>query len=365
MEGHRSRTALADRAARRFPLVPRPRPSCPPIQTRVRQITDRSAHTESAAAALNLAALAASDTGMGDLARELCLRQARIHAPVTSADVDTAKLALQPLINLARLRIRAGRGDVAYALLEHLFTAAKDRSTAVVETVEINFETLTARRIDREEIARWLWTVLLSDGTRALATAGRWREAHEHARRHRAIGDRLLDGRQIAILAHSADGDHDGALTLLTESEAPETWESAVTAVLEVLCLQRAGRRSPSAVAKMADAFCSLPEWDEEVFATRLGLCVAEMAVEESGRARAVAALTERATATEDAYVAQDLLKHPDNRERLPTAVVERLERLVHRAALGVGRLPEDLHAELMRAVCESEKHLYEKAALA
>jgi hypothetical protein len=64
-----------------------------------------------AAEACNLAALIASDCGMPGLARDLCWRQYGVFAQARIRDETTAKLALQPLINLARLHIRDGDGD--------------------------------------------------------------------------------------------------------------------------------------------------------------------------------------------------------------------------------------------------------------
>ncbi|MET9869037.1 hypothetical protein ABZZ16_23195, partial [Streptomyces sp. NPDC006386] len=70
--------------ARRFPLVARPRPACPPLADRVREITDLAAAAKrdntvnSATVALNKAALIASDCGMPDLARALCWRHAEV-----------------------------------------------------------------------------------------------------------------------------------------------------------------------------------------------------------------------------------------------------------------------------------------------
>ncbi|MGH3903080.1 MAG: hypothetical protein ACRDTE_02600, partial [Pseudonocardiaceae bacterium] len=42
-------------------------------------------------------------------------------------------------------------------------------------------------------VIRWLWSALLSDGTRALTRAGRWAQALQHAQQHKGIGQRLLD----------------------------------------------------------------------------------------------------------------------------------------------------------------------------
>jgi hypothetical protein len=66
-----------------------------------------------------------------------------------------------------------------------------------------------------------VWTVALAEGIRALARAGRWDDALAHAHRHRGIGATLLDGRQIAVIAHSLRGDHTDAGTLLTDPSTP------------------------------------------------------------------------------------------------------------------------------------------------
>ena len=121
---------------------------------------------------------------------------------VRPLDAVTAKLALQPLINLGRLLIRDGDGTAAYHLLEALFQATKSRRDTVIDGRKIRLADLVSRDDDHREIVQWMWSVLLADGTRALTRAGRWAEALQHAHQHKGIGDRLLDGRQVAILAH-------------------------------------------------------------------------------------------------------------------------------------------------------------------
>ena len=46
------------------------------------------------------------------------------------------------------------------------------------------------------------------------------------AQQHHGIGQRLLDGRQIAILAHAASGRHHEAEQLLKTTTATEPWET-------------------------------------------------------------------------------------------------------------------------------------------
>jgi hypothetical protein len=105
-------------AARRFPLAPRPKPPCRPLTerlARVARLADEVADDADAplraAGACNLAALIASDCAMPDLARVLCWTQFDAYQAARPAPCGetTAKLILQPLVNLARLRRRAGR----------------------------------------------------------------------------------------------------------------------------------------------------------------------------------------------------------------------------------------------------------------
>src|SRR6266436_5439413 len=92
---------------------------------RVTWLADQASHSAiqpatRAAEACNLAALIASDCGMHSLARDLCWHQVSAFAQADIQDEATAKLALQPLVNLARLHIRDGDGDAGYQLLESL-----------------------------------------------------------------------------------------------------------------------------------------------------------------------------------------------------------------------------------------------------
>ena len=80
-----------------------------------------------AAGACNLAALIASDCAMPDLARALCWTQFDFYQAARPAPCgeNTAKLILQPLVNLARLRIRGGEADVGRQILQSLYDAAR------------------------------------------------------------------------------------------------------------------------------------------------------------------------------------------------------------------------------------------------
>ena len=112
---------LRDLAAQRFPLVPRTRPACRALDVRAARVRDLARladqHTSEslvrAAEAHNLAALITSDCGLPAVARKLCWRQSRIFLAFGPFNSATAKLALQPLVNLGRLLLRDGDGTAA------------------------------------------------------------------------------------------------------------------------------------------------------------------------------------------------------------------------------------------------------------
>ncbi|MFJ8625124.1 hypothetical protein ACIRD3_20080 [Kitasatospora sp. NPDC093550] len=96
---------------------------------------------------------------------------------------------------------------------------------------------LTETPEQRAEVVARLWRVVIADGTRALTTAGRWSEALRHIEEHCGIGRRILDGRQVAVLARATTGDLPGAHALLEDTEPGDPWENAVTAVLTAAAL--------------------------------------------------------------------------------------------------------------------------------
>jgi hypothetical protein len=277
-------SAVDDLASRWFPLIPRVKPICRPLPDRVARVR-HLAHLARqppggsltrAAEAHNLAALIASDCGLPDLARSLCWRQFDTFCQAGPFEAETGKLALQPLVNLGRLHIRDGEGSSAYQLLEALFTAVKSRDQTVIEDRTVDLRSVIVDVREHRDVVRWLWSVLLADGTRALARAGRWAQALHHAQQHKGIGQRLLDGRQVAILAAH---DRDAALGLLAATRTPTPWEKAVAACLEVLCRASAGRETTTAVATMVNRYVALePGPAQAAFHARLGLCAIGLA---------------------------------------------------------------------------------------
>ncbi|WP_214104595.1 hypothetical protein [Acrocarpospora catenulata] len=344
---------LSDIAARRFPLVARAQVIGRPLQVRTDQIRARADQAAAggpdmlvrACEALNLAALTASDCGLPDLARAWCwdqfdlLHQARPHP------LDTAKLTLQPIINLARLRIRDGDGEAAWRLLEDLFSAIRTRADTELDGRPVSFHDFT-RSDELGELCQWLWEVLLNDGLRALARASRWQQAHAQAEQLRGIGTRLGDGRQIAILATCLTGRSDKALNLLSGSHITEPWEEAVVSCLTVLCLRSEGTTATAQARQLINRYLAFSR--EEVpelaaFTTRLGLAVLDLLDEPDARTAVHDRLVGLAVSPGGSYAARDVLAHPICAANLDEGQNAALDAVVRGSGLGRGRLPSEV----------------------
>ncbi|WP_442737930.1 hypothetical protein ACQUSN_07425 [Streptomyces pseudogriseolus] len=354
--------------AKRFPLVARPRPACPPLAERVREITDLAAAAErdgnvtSATVALNKAALIASDCGMPDLAGALCWRHAEVFLRAQPLGAREARYALEPLVNLARLRIRDGDGTGAYHLLDSLNRAVRSQSEAVIDGRTTSFQHLTTSTADHQQVCQWLWAVLLGDGNRALVAAGEWDRARAHSERHRGVGQRLLDGRQVEVLARCLGGQPLEALGFLNKSTLAEGWEHPVAACLAVLCLTAAGRRPVGPVQKMVKHYLELDGAPElVVFRSRVGLAVIDLSPD-TRQAEVLLRLTHEAMTSGDGYVARDLLAHPVCRQEMSHDEHQSLSAAVASAGLGQGHIPALLERDLLDAVTASanvtERHV-------
>ncbi|MGH3815414.1 MAG: hypothetical protein ACRDUV_23685 [Pseudonocardiaceae bacterium] len=357
--------SIRDLVEQRFPLLPRSKPVCRSLTDRIdrvgRQADLASHHTDDsllhAAEAHNLAALIVSDCGMPALARDLCWRQFDIFATSGPYDQATAKLTLQPLVNLGRLHTRDGNGTAAYQLHEALFQAAQTQTEASVDGRTVSLGTIVHRGDDHREIVRWLWTILLADGTRALCRAGRWSEALHRAEQHNGLGHRLFDGRQVEIIAHCAAHNHAEAIRLTEASATPTAWEEAVAAGLKVICLTWAGRPTNSATAAMVDAYLALdPVPDHAVFHVRLGLSVADLAHDTHDAEPVIRMIERSALDAADAYAARDARTN-----RMPAPLTAEaahaLDKTVRAAGLGTP-IPARLLDNLMQSVQRSETAL-------
>lgn len=284
-----NRRAQLPPATRYLPLVPRPRPAALPLQQRVTELhelfhqADHAHDPEEGMAraceAMNKAALIASDTGHPNLATALCWQQYETFALAGPLTVKAATFALQPLVNLGRLAIRTGNPARAYAMLGSLFEAADRGGPANVLGRSCSVGELVATPGDRAELRRFLWAVLLADGTRALCAAGRWQDAVAHLHRYNGIGARLLDGRQVAVLAALHLHDPDTAASLLATTDCSQAWERAVVACLNTATDLVAGRDAVGAITTMSNAVQHLPPTPGgAVFTARLGVLACELA---------------------------------------------------------------------------------------
>lgn len=348
--------------ARRFPLVARPRPTCTPLPQRVADLRARAAaaagnqDTAAATAVFNLAALLASDCGLPDLARHWCHRLARITVHDHPRDARHAILSLEPIVNLARLRTRASDGNGAWSLLENLYHAVASRTGTIIDGVQIPTERLTSPPQAHRELRAWLWSVLLSDGGRALAAAGRWHEAHQRLTQYKGVGHRMLDGRQIAVIAHTTAGDHNQAQALLHTTQPGQPWEAAITACLTLLC-----QPHPTTSADPSDALAIYRGLDTAaagltLFRTRLGLSLMDaLGTAKQPATQSIAAnLLDQATT--DGYAAREVLAHPSCRDTATNRQTHALVEFVAACALDSGHIPDPMLANISATLHTAEQ---------
>lgn len=353
--------------ARRFPLVARPCPACVPLTRRVADLCDRASRAQrsgdlaEASAVHNQAALVASDCALPDLARQWCHRQANVYLRAHPLGAQVARHALEPLTNLARLYIREGQGEHAFDLMDTLFAAVSSRADAVVDGVEIPAD-LTDSEQAHQEVRRWLWAVLLATGARALAVAGRWTDARDRLRDYKGIGRRMLDGRQVEVIAAATTADTERARAILHDTAPGEPWENAVTACLTVMCLSTHG------IADMDRLLAQYHTLDASspglmVFRTRLGLSFVDaIGSVNDPLARQIAAdLIDCTAVSHDGYVARDILAHGGCRELLTNTQEHTLTDLVEACALGRGTVPTPLLADLTTALKSVEETMARK----
>ncbi|OLT26885.1 hypothetical protein BJF83_19970 [Nocardiopsis sp. CNR-923] len=301
-----------------FPLVPRPRPPGEKLTIRIERITAaartaRSGAPEEAVAAAaqvyNGAALIASDVGLPDLARDWCWEHAQLYQDHLPLDATMAQRALEPVVNLARLQIRAGEGAAAFRMLTTLREGVGSATPTVVDGHELPLDRLTASDEGRAELYRWVWMICLGDGTRALASQGQWSRAAEHARDHNGVGDRLFDGRQVAVIAELTAGDPKTALALAEDSAVREPWERAVQSALVLWCRIKAGEVEADEAATVLQQVQDIQD-RHVVFRTRLGIAATDLAGGLHGNATVLAAqLVSAVVQARDVYAARDLLR--------------------------------------------------------
>jgi hypothetical protein len=321
-----------------------------------------AAHTgeaalRSATAAHNMTSLILSDVGLHDAARAACLRHFDIYRSAPPMTAKTATYALEPVVNLARLQIRQGDGETAYRLLDDLHTAVRNQTSTVIAGRPVDIGDFTISPADHAQLLRWAWRVHLAEGTRALATSGRWADALAHVKRLNGIGDRLLDGRQIAILADWHAGDISSALTLVDTTTTAEPWEHAVAACLRTLCHTDSPPHE-ALIDTMVQRYLALSGTPSHViFRTRLGLTVLDLVSTTPIASRVGARLLDDVIGTLDGYAARDLLTAVPHPWRDP-AEERTIDGFVCAAGLDHGMLSEATTTSLTRTLELSEEVL-------
>jgi hypothetical protein len=362
--------------AARIPLVCSHRPPGAPLGERVAYLTaqarqpDDASHRDSvarAAGVLNFAALIASDTGIPDLADALCWKQHEIFAGAGTLTPDIAIIALMPLVNIARQQARQGDGNTAFRTLSQLYRAAQQRGTTTIQGHHVSLAPLTHGPAHRRTCTE-LWAVLLTDGARALAREGHWTHAAETIAAHHGIGTRLLDGRQIQVMALLEQGHHREATATIDATIPAEPWEQAVAAILHAYCQQQAMTTAPveprDAIEKTIELIGQgVPT--TAAFRSRAGLAALDLAASrpEEGTAQLRDAIAKLAAT--DAYAARNALGHPMMRTRMNHHQERQLTSVVTAASLGAGHLPPGHLDAITAAVGQAEKHLRALLSLA
>ncbi|WP_308369291.1 MULTISPECIES: hypothetical protein [unclassified Streptomyces] len=355
---------LPDAIAQRFPLVARPRPACLPLRQRVQALTELAATAVKrgdpsvASTIYNRAALIASDVGAAATARAMCHQHAGAYLHAAPLPGSAAIRALEPIVNLARLQLRAGQADEGRQCLLALFDAVTNGHPVEVDGIAVPAD-LVANPADRHEVRTWLWSVVLADGTRALTATGRWAEALVHVETHRGVGQRMLDGRQVAVLAALTSGNGLEASSLLAHASPGEAWEQAVTDYLSVLCHRVSGRPWRRSLRDLVTAYVERPDRDDmAVFDTRLGLAVLDVvdSAKDPVAHLVVTELHRRTIKATDGYVAREALAHP-----LFTALATDREKqecrvLLDACSLETGALPIELGDQLTAALRTSDR---------
>ncbi|MGR8008625.1 hypothetical protein [Streptomyces hypolithicus] len=354
--------------AKRFPLVARFRPACLPLPDRVRALvtladTAASQHDQGQASAVyNQSALIASDLGLPDVAREMCHQHAAAYLHACPLTAMSAIRGLEPVVNLARLQIRAGHPDNGRQRLLDLYEAVGAGAAAEFEGIAVPAD-LTGDEAHREEVRAWLWRVLLADGARTLTTTGRWAQALAHIEQHRGVGKRMLDGRQVAVLAALTAGDTRHAADLLAETAPGDPWEQAVTVCLTTLCRREAGQPVDEHLQDLVAIYVERKaERGMTVFDIRLGLTVLDAIgyPDSPASRRVVAELHRRTVDANDGYAARESLADVLFVELATDRQVQDCRDLVRACALGAEFVPDGPYNDLVAALRTSDRVIRE-----
>ncbi|MEU8216760.1 hypothetical protein AB0C47_13420 [Micromonospora taraxaci] len=347
---------------RRFPLLGRPRPACPALSERVTEVAEiaaaAGAQGESAMAeaahALNMAALIASDCGLPDLARQWCWKHINVYRRLDTLTALQASYLLEPVLNLARLQIRAHDGQPALHLLHAMHEAVTAGTTLLIDGHALPLTNLTGTREELGKLRQWTWLQYLSEGIRIHALSGRWDDAATHANSLNGIGQHLMDGRQAAIIAQLLGGKAEAAAAILDDSTISQPWEQQVRSCLAVMCTAP-GPDNPR-MSTMVELFLAHePVPGYAVYRARWGLTVATLASahHEPTAQHVLDQVAAEVLEAHDGYAAREVFGHRTAMQ-IKDPLNQGLSRTVTAAQLGVGTTSETtlrtLHHEVQRA---------------
>lgn len=352
----------------RIPLVRRTKAPALPLEERIIHLAGLTvapagaSHHDLVARAcgiLNYAALIASDVGLPGLATDLCWRQHQVFADAGRLSGPIGVMSLMPLVNLSRLLTRDGQGQAAYNLLTRLNHAARQREETEIDGRTVDLTALTSSDADHRQVCQELWVTLLVDGARALARIGRWTEAAEVMAKHRGIGNRLLDGRQIKIMSLMEQGLDQQARDMIDATQSTEPWEPPIGLLLRAHC-RPADVPVPQAdldhTLSEAAMLLTHPDSSTAVFQTRAGLAALELKPNGPYASTLLELIAE--VARLDAYAACEVLHHPAARSALSTDRADALSSVITAAELGAGVLPARHRRSLTAAVAHAEAEL-------
>lgn len=249
---------------------------------------------------------------MPDLARKLCWQHINVYRRQRRPlSILEARYMLEPVLNLARLQIRADRGAPALRLLETMYDAVTHRTDLVVDDHALPTARLNGEAGERRKLREWVWLQLLGEGIRILALSNRWTDAAALAQKHNGIGGHLMEGRQAAIIAACIQGKPDQGRKILGSSILTQPWEHQVAACLNLICAvptdTGASHHLPTASENLATP---IPAPNYASYRTRLGLATAILA--SPTRAELAADIlnrtAQRAIESRDGYAARDIL---------------------------------------------------------
>lgn len=289
----------------------------------------------------------ASDCGLPGLAHDLCWLHINVYRAVPRPlAVLEARYMLEPVLNLARLQLRASDGEQALRLLTTMHQAATTNADLEVEGRTLPLADLVGTRQEHHRLREWVWLHLLSDGIRALTLAGRWHDAVAHANAHRGIGLHLMEGRQALIVAHCLNQDVETARAVLAESTPEQPWELQIAACLKVMCIEVGRTPASSDIAPMIKQFAQQrPAPGYAAFRAQLGLTITTLAsiADPTAARHILSQVADEAIRSRDGYAARAVLHYDEVSAHFSSQQGEALTDLLTSSGLGAGTMPEPL----------------------